>query len=167
MLVCACVLAIIAQDTGSTPQPSSSLVGRRLGSFGTALPLVDGAGHLVAPWADGHPAVLLFFAHWCAPCRAELPTLARAIGAGVIDGAQVVGVDEDASIGTASAFVRQSHVHFPVGEDTLTQLAELLVPSGLPAAVFVDGDGRITAVHYGALTPTSLRADTRRFDGAR
>lgn len=141
-----------------TQGPRAALIGVRLRGFGSELPSVNGEGHVVAPWTNGRAGVLLFFAHWCAPCRAELPTLAHAIGPGVVDGAQVIGVDEDASVGAARAFVRQSGVRFPVGQDYLTQLAELLVPAGLPAAVFVEANGRVAEVHYGTLSPAALRA---------
>jgi thiol-disulfide isomerase/thioredoxin len=157
LLIFAGVLGLLGVFTPSSPKaPNNSLVGPVIHGFG--LPGVNEAGTVLAPWNDGHPAVVLFFGNFCAPCHQEIPRLAPLIGHGEVGGVDFVGVDEDQLMSTARAFVRESHVHFPVGLDHFLELADLLVPAGLPAAVFVTGSGRVVDVQYGALSDVQLSA---------
>lgn len=53
--------------------------------------------------------------------------------------------------------MHSSGVTFPVGADRRYTVTEgLFYFTGLPEAVFVNGDGSIAAIHYGALTPAQL-----------
>lgn len=146
---------------GGTPAPKTTLPaspedGTRLGAFRPALPRVGGTGALGAPWTQGHPTIVLFFARWCAPCTREVPKLAAALGDGrLADGVDVIGVDEDLP-GVAARFVRADGVRFPVGVDHEGSFVARLAPAGLPSAVYVGADARIAGVSYGELSPAQL-----------
>ncbi len=111
---------------------------------------------------DGRPAVLLFFASWCGPCQKEIPALAatyhtQQVARSRLARVALVGVDGDDGTAAALRFVHTSDVTFPVGVDRRYTVTEgLFYFTGLPEAVFVNGDGSIAAVHYGALTPAQL-----------
>jgi thiol-disulfide isomerase/thioredoxin len=163
LLVVGGVLALVGN--GGTPanlSDENALVGQHLQDRAAfTLPTLDrvGVAGTVRPgWWRPHGAVLLFFAHWCVPCRAEVPSLARVLGRGDVSGVKIVGFDGDESPGTAAAFVRSSHVHFEVLHDGGLALAGQLVPQGFPAAVFVQPSGKIVAVDYGALSVIELDA---------
>jgi thiol-disulfide isomerase/thioredoxin len=109
---------------------------------------------------DGRPAILLFFASWCSACHAEVPAIASLYQHQVashsrLAGVAVIGVDgQDA---TAAAFVHASGVTFPVATDATFTVTETdFAFNQLPEAVFVQSDGTIAKIHYGALSTATF-----------
>lgn len=161
LLVVAGILALLGP--GPKEPPPSNLVGVRLHARTFPVePLVGAHGTLRAPWVHHQGAVLLFFARWCTVCHGEVRQLAHLLGKGDVGGVRVVGYDDDVSAAVAAGFVGSNHVRFPVAHDVgaggVLILASVLAATGLPAAVFVGRSGRITAVHYGALSVMQLSA---------
>ena len=107
---------------------------------------------------------MLFFGNWCPQCHSELPPLAAAVRAGraqhgPLSHVSVIGVDDFDSKSAASSFIRSSGVSFPVGFDTVADVTNgLYYFPGDPAAVFIDGNGTITAIREGPLSPAQLQA---------
>lgn len=140
------------------PAPPFSLP-RLIGAGRVGLP-ADGGGH-------GRPAIVLFFASWCAPCHAELPALARtyhrqqAAGSPLAKVA-VIGVDTADPHADAVAFVQSSGVTFPVGADSQYTVTDRFDFVGDPDAVFVDGDGTIAHIQVGPLHSGQLVSWERR-----
>jgi thiol-disulfide isomerase/thioredoxin len=106
--------------------------------------------------------VLLFFASWCGPCQTEIPNLAAVYHHQQADHSPLarvalVGIDGDDGTSAAEHFVHTSGVTFPVGVDRSYAVTEgLFYFTGLPEAVFVNKDGSIAAIHYGALSSSQL-----------
>jgi thiol-disulfide isomerase/thioredoxin len=127
----------------------------RLGGGASVGVPIDGGGH-------GRPAVLLFFASWCVPCQKEIPALAATYRRQQAEHTRLarvalVGVDGDDGTADAKTFVHHAGVTFPVGVDHRYTVTEgLFYFTGLPEAVFVNGDGSIAAIHYGALSSDQL-----------
>jgi peroxiredoxin len=123
-----------------------------------------GGGETVGLSDDGSPAVLVFFASWCTPCRAEVPAIAavyRAQGSG--RRVSVIGVDGLDPTNKALAFVRGSHVTFPVAVDADYQVTEgLYYFDGDPDAVFVNANGTIAHIVHGPITAAELVTWERR-----
>jgi cytochrome c biogenesis protein CcmG, thiol:disulfide interchange protein DsbE len=135
------------------PAPSFSLP--RLGGGGTVGAPADGGG-------GGRPAVLVFFASWCAPCQAEMPAIATAYASQQRHGGRlariaVIGVDTADPTSQALAFVHKSKVTFPVGADRAYDVTEgSYYFNGDPDAVFIDGNGTIVHIVHGAITAAQL-----------
>ncbi|MGH9047107.1 MAG: TlpA family protein disulfide reductase, partial [Acidimicrobiales bacterium] len=107
---------------------------------------LDGGG-------DGKPAVLLFFASWCAPCQSEVPMIAAAYRAERSGRIAVIGVDGRDPTGEALAFVHKSGVTFPVADDGDYQVTEgLYAFNGDPDAVFINANGTIEHIVHGPIT---------------
>jgi thiol-disulfide isomerase/thioredoxin len=144
------------RPTSGRPQPGDLVPTFSLPRLGGGAPVgvpADGGGH-------GRPAVVIFFASWCSPCRAEIPALAATYHLQQSSHsrlARVALIGVDANDTSPEPFVRQSGVTFPVGSDrnsTVTNGRFAFI--GLPEAVFVNPNGTVAAVHYGALSTTQL-----------
>ncbi len=134
--------------------PSFSL--RALGEGAPVGTPTDGGG-------NGRPAVLLFFASWCAPCQSEVPAIAAAYRAQGRDRVPLIGVDGMDPAPQALAFVRRSKVSFPVAQDSSYMVTEGLYGfNGDPDAVFINADGTIEHIVHGPITAAQLRSWERR-----
>jgi cytochrome c biogenesis protein CcmG, thiol:disulfide interchange protein DsbE len=109
---------------------------------------------------DGRPAVLVFFASWCPPCRVEIPAVARVYrDQPARSRVAIIGVDGMDAPAAALGFVRSSGVTFPVAVDARYSVTEALYAlTGEPDAVFVAGDGTIARIVHGPITAEQLVA---------
>ena len=93
----------------------------------------------------GTPTVINFWASWCAPCREELPLLAKAHRA-YGDKLRVIGVDfDDSAPDAALELAEQSGVTFPLLADPDADAKVPFKVIGLPQTVFVDAQGTMVA----------------------
>ena len=116
----------------------------------------DYAGNAVevVPGEDG-PLMIVFLAHWCPHCNAEIPVLQEWDASGAIpDELRVVGV---------STSVREEAPNYPpdqwisdvgwtwplLADDAESTFAESYDVSGFPFIVFVDEAGQVTATTTG------------------
>jgi cytochrome c biogenesis protein CcmG, thiol:disulfide interchange protein DsbE len=165
-LLAALVLAgCTAEDPAPPPAPTGEAravvtVGcptpGRQSTAATALPdlelacLGSGEGSVPLPLRrlTGTPTVLNLWASWCAPCRQELPALARLhrAGAGRV---RVLGVASQDRPGTALAYAADGQLPFASLADPDGRLARALRRPGLPVTVFLAADGSVTDVYQG------------------
>jgi thiol-disulfide isomerase/thioredoxin len=111
-------------------------------------------------YAAGSPLVINVWASWCAPCRQELPLLARAVRHGI----RVLGIDEHDSAGRAASFAREHGVTYPSLQDPdgrLLASLRLLPRTGIPSTLFVTASGTARARVVGPLDPGTLRKALR------
>jgi thiol-disulfide isomerase/thioredoxin len=93
----------------------------------------------------GTPTVINVWASWCAPCRAELPLLARADQAYGVR-VRVLGIDfDDSAPDHAIDLARTSGVTYPLLVDRAGETRKPFGVVGLPQTVFVDAQGRMVA----------------------
>ncbi len=142
------------QEGGPVPSFSAP----RLNGSGTVAVPADGGG-------DGTPAVLLFFGKWCPQCHAELPPLAAAVrqqarAGGALAKVHVIGIDSDHKRNVGVAFVKSEGIGFPVGHDPVIAITnEVFYFQGDPYAVFVKGDGTISAIVPGPISVAKFTAE--------
>jgi thiol-disulfide isomerase/thioredoxin len=97
----------------------------------------------------GRKVVLLnFFATWCAPCREEMPGLARLQQMHAEEGLLVVGIDADEAPDDVRALVARLGVGYPVGIDRGWIRGTYRVGS-YPTSVLIGVDGRIIDYRVG------------------
>ncbi len=93
----------------------------------------------------GTPTVINLWASWCAPCREELPLLAKAHRA-YGDKVQIIGVDfDDSAPDAALELAERSGVTYPLLSDPDSDTKAPLKVIGLPQTVFVDAQGTMVA----------------------
>jgi cytochrome c biogenesis protein CcmG/thiol:disulfide interchange protein DsbE len=110
----------------------------------------------------GQVVLLNFWATWCIPCGAEIPSLMELQHAYRARGFQVVGVsvDED-GWKSVRPFIETRHVNYPVviGNDALEHAYGGL--ESVPMTLIVDKSGRIAATHLGLCQKAEYEADIR------
>ena len=121
-------------------------------------PRLDGG---TAPLAGGRPAVVNFWAPWCAPCNVELPQLVTLAGRfrGAVDFAGVSV--ERADLESVRAAVHRFDVPYPqflADERVLERFFGGDAEAALPATYVFDRDGRLRRLFRGPITAADLGA---------
>jgi thiol-disulfide isomerase/thioredoxin len=129
-------------------------------AIGTPAPTIEGAnfdGTPVSITNDGRPKIIIFLAHWCSHCQAEVPV----VQAWVDGGFKPDGVDLY-SVATSTAETRPN---FPPSEwladegwtapvvvdDTAFSVGDVFGLNAFPYWVFVDADGNVAGRLTGEL----------------
>lgn len=148
--------------------PGCPTLGRQ-STAATALPDLElpclgtpgGAAPVPVRRLTGAPTVLNLWASWCAPCRQELPALAR-LDRAAAGAVRVVGVATEDRTGAALAYAADAALPFGSLEDPDGRLFRALRRPGLPVTVFLGADGAVAGVYQGPpLTDGTLRTLVR------
>ncbi len=109
----------------------------------------------------GKVVLLNFWATWCGPCRAEIPSLIRLQDA-YKDRLQIIGMDvDDDDPEQLRAFVKQTGITYPIG---ITSAPVRLAYGGIPAlpTVFViNQDSKVVQKHVGLFNPMLYEIEAR------
>lgn len=147
------LLALMAYAIAGEEPPDASVAFRPVTVEGTPLPQIpqgqsDSAVGQIAPtvvgedWngnrvtiePDGRPKVIIFLAHWCPHCRAEVPE--------VVDWMEAGGVPDDVDFIAVTIFSDRSQVNFPP--------QDWLDDEDWDAPTIMDSAERQVAIAYGA-----------------
>ena len=142
-------------DRAAPALPRTALVGAPL-----TLAALLGAPAAAPPPAarvhGTHPALVLFWASWCAPCQHEAPAVERFARSAAGHG-RIVGVDYgESAAALPRAFVRRYRWSFPTLSDPDAVAGEEYHVRTLPTTFAVDSRGRIVATLNGPQTEQSL-----------
>ncbi|MBA3744035.1 TlpA disulfide reductase family protein [Sporichthya sp.] len=110
-----------------------------------------GGGEAVTLGELRGPLVLNVWASWCLPCRAELPFLTAAHEA-LGERVRFAGIALTDSDGPSRDWLSFHGVDWPSLADHQGAVRGPLRIPGPPVTLFVNSDGRIVEVHYGAFT---------------
>jgi thiol-disulfide isomerase/thioredoxin len=125
----------------------------------------DGAPLTVAP--TGKPMLVVFLAHWCSHCNAEVPRLIEWKNSGTMPADMEVfgvstGARDDAPNWPPSQWVVDKGWPWPVMADSEDQNAALAFGvSGYPGLLLLDGDGKVLARRSGEASIEELKAWTQ------
>jgi len=114
--------------------------------------------------SSGRPTLLVFLAHWCSHCRAEVPVLVDWQRDGSAPaGLDVLGVatatDETLPNYPPSSWLSAAGFPWPIIADSADREgADAFGLTGFPYFVLVNADGAVVARASGELTPTALDA---------
>lgn len=131
-----------------TGLPSPTVEARRL----------DGG---MAPVAGGRPAVINFWAPWCAPCNVELPQLVDLAGR-YGDEVDFVGLSvELKDLESVRAMIQKFGIPYPqflADEPVMQRFFGSSEGAALPSTYVFDQDGRLRRLFRGAITEADLDA---------
>ncbi|MFL6306271.1 MAG: TlpA disulfide reductase family protein [Candidatus Sulfotelmatobacter sp.] len=109
----------------------------------------------------GKVVLLNFWATWCGPCRAEIPSLIRMQEA-YKDRLQIIGMDvDDDNEERLRAFVKNQGINYPVA---MTSDAVRLAYGGiaaLPTVFVINRDSKVVQKHVGLFNPALYEIETR------
>lgn len=107
----------------------------------------------------GKPLVVNFWARWCAPCRAEIPELAR-FGKEHKGKIEVLGIGIEDEAAPAKDFARKYAMDYAVvvAREKGIPLMQALgnTRGGLPYTLFIDRDGKVVGQRLGLLRKSDL-----------
>ena len=104
----------------------------------------------------GKPVVLNFWASTCQNCRSELAAFSQVAASS--PKVRFVGIDvADPSPAVAASETRAAGVGYPLLSDASGNVAATYRIASLPTTVYIDSQGKITAVHPGAMSAEQLR----------
>lgn len=98
----------------------------------------------------GKVVLLNFWATWCAPCRAEMPSFENLYRNFKGKGLVVIGVSVDNSDRTVKSFVREKGITFPILLDEKKEVSfDDYGVIGLPVTFLIDRKGNIVEKFFG------------------
>lgn len=136
-------------------------------AFGMVAPEVVGQDfedNTVAIEHDGTPKAVVFLAHWCPHCQAEVPRVTQWLEeTGGIEGVDVISVssavDDRSTNYPPSAWLEEENWPMPViRDDANSSVIRSYGNGGFPYWVFLDGEGRVVARTAGELQISQLEA---------
>jgi thiol-disulfide isomerase/thioredoxin len=106
------------------------------------LPGPDGTTHSLAAM-QGKPVIVNFWATWCPPCRAEMPSMQRAWEQLKDDDVLLIAINVGESKADIDAFLAEVPVSFPLPMDETMGVSQAWPMKGLPTTFVVDPEGRL------------------------
>jgi thiol-disulfide isomerase/thioredoxin len=129
------------------PAPSFKLTGLD----GKPVTLADSRGKVI---------LLNFWATWCGPCRAEIPSLIE-LQNRYKDRLQIIGLADDDGPDVVKQVIDSEGINFPVA--MLTDQVRFAYGgiSALPTVFVINSDGRIVQKHVGLFNPALYETEVR------
>jgi peroxiredoxin len=122
------------------------------------LQAVDGETHALSDY-HGQVVFINFWATWCPPCEAEMPTIESTYEAYQDEGFVVLAINAGESPGLIRDFRHEEGLTFPLLMDPGESVADTYNIRALPTSVLLDQDGIIHRIYPGPITYGQLSAD--------
>ena len=98
-----------------------------------------------------------FWASWCVPCKKELPDIQKLYDEKKAAGLEVLAVNWQEDVETATAFFASRNLDLPLLLDRQGSVYDQYRLQGLPDSFFIDRDGKIAALQFGFLSEAKMR----------
>ena len=114
------------------------------------LSLLDGGTRRLSDYRGG-VVFLNFWATWCEPCRAEMPSIEAVFRRLKDRGFTVLAVDVGEALPTVAGFMRENGFTFPAVLDTRGEMAGYFGVQAIPATYIIDRRGLVISRVTGSL----------------
>jgi thiol-disulfide isomerase/thioredoxin len=109
----------------------------------------------------GKVVLLNFWATWCGPCRAEIPSLIR-IQEAYKDRLQIIGMDvDDDDPEQLRAFVKNQGINYPVATTSIPVRLAYGGIAALPTMFVINQDSKVVQKHVGLFNPALYEIEAR------
>lgn len=133
-------------------------------AVGQPIPVLRGTsleGDAMTIEPNGRPQAILFVAHWCPHCQAEVPRIVSLSKAGALDGVDVTavatGTNPDFPNYPPSAWLQREGFTYPAMADSRDfAAADAYGLPSYPFYVFVDGSGKVVGRASGEIPDDAL-----------
>lgn len=130
---------------------------------GQPLPAIEALDLQGRPWRlaelRGRPVLLNFWASWCEPCRAEMPTLQALAELYGPEQLAVVALNFKEAPATVARFVQRTGLRLPVLLDREGAVARACAVKVFPTTLLIGADGRPRQRVRGELDWTGAEAE--------
>jgi len=147
LIVIGTIIVIIAAMPGSGSGHTPEFVADSLS--GDPIRLSDYRGQVV---------MLNFWATWCPPCRAEMPTINAAYQQYSDQGFTVLAINNAESPAKIQPFATDLGLQFPIVLDLRSNLSRQFGINAYPTSVFIGPDGEIYASHSGMINASQIES---------
>ncbi len=110
---------------------------------------LKGQSHALSDYR-GKIIFLNFWATWCGPCRAEMPSMQKLYESWDSDKFVMLAVNVGESQGAVSKFVEKNGYTFPVLLDQDGKVSKKYLIRGIPTTFIIDEKGRVAAKIVGS-----------------
>lgn len=97
----------------------------------------------------GKVILLNFWATWCPPCKAEMPSMNRLYNSLKKRGLEIIAVSSDLSLSNITDFLAKNRVDFPVLHDEKKTVTLQYKVFSMPTTLLIDRSGAIVEKFYG------------------
>jgi thiol-disulfide isomerase/thioredoxin len=115
-----------------------------------SLALLDGGDFDLAAHQDKDVVLLDFWATWCGPCRAAMPTLVEISRDYAERGVKYFAVNLKEDAAKIRAYLKEAKLNVAVPLDKDGKIAKKYGVRGIPTMVIVGKDGKVKGVHVGS-----------------
>ncbi len=156
MLLVSLILTSLSgcQPAAQSDDDTHALSGQPAPHFSTTY--LDGSPFELANQTNSKVVVLDFWATWCGPCRAAMPTLSEVTNQFRDRGVEFYAVNCAEQPPVVQSFLEQSGLELTVIMDPDGSISKAYGVEGIPQTVLIDRQGKVRFVHVG-LSP-NLRA---------
>lgn len=120
--------------------------------------IANGQGTVTLDKYKGKGIYLNFFASWCQPCKAEVPSIVSFSKVYAKRNVVVLGIDELESVNAAKGFVTQFKMPYPIGLDDSGAIGASYGLIGMPLSVFIGPDGKVVKRVSGEMSTAQIKA---------
>jgi len=166
---CAVFALFIPQDMDAQVSPEAARLLRSanvqiydqpVSPQGFTLPFLNGGSASLSSFR-GKVVILNFWATWCPPCRAEMPSMEVLYQRFKNQGLEMLAVNLQEDAGTVRQFIQSHRYTFPVMLNIDGRIGSLYGVRGIPTSFIIDRRGMIIGVINGAIhwdTPQVIAA---------
>ncbi len=135
-------LVLLGNPDNIQAEQSLTLLDQKLAAPELNLQDMDGVKHSIAEY-KGKPVIINFWATWCPPCRAELPSMNRAWEKVKDENIEMIAVNVGENEDTIFSFMGSFPIDFTVLLDETGEITQSWPVKGLPTTLIVDTQGQI------------------------
>lgn len=97
----------------------------------------------------GKVILVNFWATWCPPCKAEMPSMNKLYNSLKVRGLEIIAVSSDSSLSSIKDFLAKNRVDFLVLHDEKKTVTLQYKVFSLPTTFLIDRNGLIVEKYYG------------------